>query len=168
MKFFIQIIFCILLSSSASAHAFYFAYAEVEYNEISQKLEATIECTSHDLEKALSTNVGFRIDDGISESEVIEIEEYVNATLSIKSIGEEKSRFNYIGMELSLNGVLYLYFESERIVLDNTPKVLFSFLMDSLPEQQNKLTFIRNGKQVTLAFLKHEQSKIIENLIENE
>jgi hypothetical protein len=40
--------------------------------------------------------------------------------------------------------------------------------MDIFPEQQNKLMFIRNGKQVTLAFLKHEQSKIIENLIENE
>jgi len=37
----------------SSAHDYYFAFAEVEYNEISKRFEGTIIFTTHDLEKSI-------------------------------------------------------------------------------------------------------------------
>jgi hypothetical protein len=39
--------------SQSWAHEFYFAYAELAYNEMNQKFEGTLIFTTHDLEKAL-------------------------------------------------------------------------------------------------------------------
>ena len=39
-----------------SAHEFYFAYAELSYNEFTNNLEGTLIFSTHDLEKAIEPN----------------------------------------------------------------------------------------------------------------
>ena len=40
-------------SVTSFAHEFYFAYAELTYNELQQRFEGTIIFTTHDLERAI-------------------------------------------------------------------------------------------------------------------
>jgi hypothetical protein len=50
--FFLLLVFSSSFSKSW-AHEFYFAYAELAYNEMNQKFEGTLIFTTHDLERAL-------------------------------------------------------------------------------------------------------------------
>ena len=50
MKKFLFIFFFTCFSTSLNAHEFYFSFAEVEYNEVSGKLEVSLSVTAHDFD----------------------------------------------------------------------------------------------------------------------
>ena len=52
-KICVLFLFALVFQNKAWSHEFYFAYAEVAYNELAQRFEGPVIFTTHDLEKAL-------------------------------------------------------------------------------------------------------------------
>jgi hypothetical protein len=162
MKNLLLITFFLLTSSVLRAHEFYFSFAEMEYNTISERYELTLIVTTHDLEKALEeTGQGIENMLSLSTDEIVALEEYVNQHLNI-ACGFERSVFSYLGNEVSLNGTTELFFESAPLPMaDNFIEVRYSVLMDHFPEQQNKLTFYYMGETYTAAFTPFKKTQTI-------
>ena len=155
----------LLLFSNAWSHDFYFSFAEMEYNVITKKVEMTLTVTTHDLERSLEAD-GREIDNiaSLSEDESKLIESYLNKHFLLSSEGLQ-SRFRFIGHEVFLDGTSNFYFESEEIDLSGDVVILFDVLMESFPEQQNKLTFYYEDRTLTAAFtqLNKTQTLHLEN-----
>ena len=52
----LTLVFSVLFALVSQAHDFYFAFAEVAYDEITERLQVTVIVTTHDLEKSLLAN----------------------------------------------------------------------------------------------------------------
>lgn len=155
--------------SSLKAHQYFFAYAEVEYNEKSAKLEATLTLTAHDFEANLQKDLIITnpIDKAFLDSvELAEIEKRINQQLILTT--EEKSneirwvsRFKIDGYHQLLNGNLEIYLSCDAQIPISTIIVQFNLMMDHFPDQQNKLTFINKRKKSTLNFTINNQIQIL-------
>lgn len=136
----------LFLSCTASAHDFYFAFAEIEYNELTQSFECSISASTHDLER-LEDKIGFTIDQASEgdENAVKAAGVYIQKYFQIESNGNNV-QFNFIGCEVALNGTMYFYLESEPFDLEDfTFDLKFDLLMNDFKEQQNKATvYFRN------------------------
>lgn len=165
MKLVVFISFFLLFGSSLKAHDFYFAFAEVEYNEKSKKLEVSLEMTAHDMEYVLRK-------EGITILNRIE-DETKNPTFKQEfeiqlNKGFELSRatniiqLRLIGYEVLPNGLLYAYLESEPVEISEIIHVRFNLLMNYFADQQNKITFEYKKNKQTAVFL---QQKQVETLI---
>lgn len=152
----------VLSTSSASAHDFYFSFAEMEYNDFTQKLELTIVVTTHDFERCLESQGG-SIDNiaSLSETEIDEIETYINKHFVLSS-SDSKVDFKFMGNQVSLEGTTNLYFESKEVELEKNFDVTFDALMETFEDQQNKLTFYYQGRTITSAFTPTEQTQTIQ------
>lgn len=152
-----------IISSFASAHNYYFGFAEMQYNETNQTLETTVVLSAHDLEEILINNKT------ISKSL-----EYLNTDPSaIKAVSDQilkgfevvinnkKILFESLGFEVTRNGMINIYLLAKNVMIDKELNITFSCLMDYFPEQQNKMTFIRNSKKYTAVFLPHQKSAVI-------
>ncbi len=154
MKNILLILFC-GIQSLAFSHDFFFAFAEVDYNDITQQFEATISVSSHDLERIFDEN-SWSIDD----LELIEersdnfssISEWLLDQFKITS-NKQSIDLSIIGCEIELNGIIHFYLESTPTELSNTITVKFDLLMANFPEQQNKLTFYYRDQTITKSFL---------------
>ena len=158
-----KLLICLLLflSSPSWGHDFYFSFAEMEYNAISQKFELTISVTTHDLERALETQ-GNKIENIASptDDELEIIQAYINAHYVVSN-GNETAEFSFVGHELFLKGTANFYFESAEIELDTYIEVFYDLLMESYPDQQNKLTFYYKGVTRTAAFTLLNKTQIL-------
>jgi len=148
------------------AHQFFFAFAEIEYNEMTQKFEGSIVATTHDLEFALTKSYGLqtkleKIDPKSPETKILE--SYLNKTLQLTytcSMDSNAADANCVSswtiesFQLMKNGTIELYFSSIAKQVFSGLQVDFSFLMDAFPEQQNKLTFIFRNERQTMNFTK--------------
>lgn len=146
---------------SAFSHDYFFSYAEVEYNDFTQRLEATLDITAHDLEEAfLKNGDSVRFEQVFTTADVELFEDYINKNFHFGS-ASQKSNFSYIGHELELTGIAHIYLQSDPIELPDELTVRYSVLMDNFINQQNKLTFIHRGQKQTIAFLQHEKEQQI-------
>lgn len=156
MKNILLILFC-GLQSLAFSHDFFFAFAEVEYNDISQQFEATVSVSSHDLERIFYDR-GWSIDDLESiennSDNFVAISNWVLDQFKIKT-AQSAAELSIIGCEIELNGMIHFYIESEPIELSETISFKFNLLMDDFPEQQNKLTLYHRDKAFTTSFLQN-------------
>ena len=165
MRQFILFIGFVLAAQIAAAHDYFFAFAEVEYNVFSQKIEATISLTGHDFEKALSENhpeFG-RLEELMNNSSDKAIAmDFINS--HFKFYGKDNSTcvFELIGIDVNPSGTVYFYVESNEIQIDNYLNVTFDLLMDTFSEQQNKITLYYKEQTKTVSFLQHEKSTRIE------
>ncbi|MCJ8290787.1 MAG: hypothetical protein HRT58_14400 [Crocinitomicaceae bacterium] len=154
MKNILLILFC-GLQSLAFGHDFFFAFAEIEYNDISQKIEGTVSVSSHDLERIFDKK-NWSIDDLESKEENIEnftlISEWLLDQFKISS-NAVSIDLSVIGCEIELNGMIHFYLESAPVELSNTLTIKFDLLMSNFPEQQNKLTFYYRDQTITKSFL---------------
>lgn len=143
----------------SQAHEYFFSFAEMEYNDISQRIEMTLIVTTHDFERALEKN-GQKIENirSLNVSEVETIEAYVNAHFNVES-GDQKSRLSFVGNDISMDGTSNWYFESEPITFLESIKVYYDLLMEVFPMQQNKLTLYHQGKSYTAAFTSMHKTK---------
>lgn len=162
MKFVLGLFF-IFITNVSFSHEYFFAFAEMEYNDISSKFEITISVTTHDLEKVYEKNNDVKLDlqEYKSNSETAELMiTYFKQHFELKT---EKAtcKLNLIGFESNLNGTTNFYFESDEI--DITPKLSIKndILMDEYPNQQNKITLYYQSKSYTYDFLSHERIKTI-------
>lgn len=163
-----------LLPTIAEAHSYFFAFAEVEYNEVNGKIEATITATAHDLERylqkknILQKNLSDCTNDSISLS-IIEkvINEHFALTINPNdenSImdGNELFMLHLDGIEIQMTGTIQIYLSGTLKREINSVNVFFDLLMDEYPDQQNKATFIYRENKKTLVFLPTHKSETIE------
>ncbi len=155
MKNILLILFC-GLQSLAFSHDFYFSFAELEYNDISQRFESTVSVSSHDLERIFYEK-GWSIDDLENESNNANFEAISQWVLNqyTLTIGEQQVDLIIIGCEIELTGLIYFYIESKPIEIGDLISVKFNLLMDEFPEQQNKLTFYYRDQTITKSFLQN-------------
>lgn len=142
------------------AHEYYFAFAEVDYNEKSAKIEATLTLSAHDFEASLQKGNVIKnpIEKALFDSvEILKIEKELNNSFSFSS--EDKSQetkwissFKIEGYQKLLNGNLEIYLSCNIQNPISLLTVQFNLMMDHFPDQQNKITFIRKRKKSTLNF----------------
>lgn len=159
----IAILVFLLTASGSFGHEYFFAFAEVEYNDVSQKFEATLIVSTHDLEETLKVkdeSLGdlMHIEYGSTQQEVLET--YLLKHFYIKS-DENKAIMKLIGHEVSLDGTTNFYFESEPFALDESLRITFDLLMNEKEKQQNKLTLFIRDKSYTLPFLQSTRKQTI-------
>lgn len=169
----ILIFTCILFfTSMASAHEFFFAFAEIEYDEMKGRFEVSVTATTHDLDRSLRLiDPNFKglqqaNDDSLSYN-LIERElnrHFSAAPKTDNSIldGTNAIYFRLDGIETELNGTVHLYLSADCRSNPGTLEFTFDLLMDDFPEQQNKLTIIYRGRKSTFVFLPNQRTQIIE------
>ena len=165
----------IICQTKVSAHAFYFAYAEVEYNELSQQLEVSLSGTTHDLQTAIEKEFHHKCNNwgkqNISAKDSSMLLKYINnhlrfrygCALDSNAIDAYcSSEFHLEGIQFNLDGSFMCFLSSPmKTIYLNSLSAQFDFLMESFPEQQNKLTFLQRDKSQTLVFIKPQQSQAI-------
>ncbi len=156
----------ISIASCTYAHDYFFAFAEVEYNDVSQRIEATLIVSTHDLESALrrehpSFQSSFNDISTITKENKANkiIEQYLLEHFKISS--NSNCSLTMIGFEVQLNGLTNFYFESSPFQLEKKIVFTFDLLMNQFELQQNKVTFLYQGKTYTRPFLKEETVQII-------
>lgn len=158
-------------SVTSFAHEFYFAYAELTYNELQQRFEGTIIFTTHDLERAIEPKGSLigkfeQLDETSTELKLIE--NYINAHFQITygcALDSNAadiicmSQFTLEGIVTQLNGTIECYVSSSAGALYNPVQFKFDALMERYTNQQNKLTFTYRNQKDTLSFLLYDQQK---------
>ncbi|MFZ9586683.1 MAG: DUF6702 family protein [Crocinitomicaceae bacterium] len=157
---------CLLAPSRSWGHQYFFAFAEVEYNEMGQKFEGSIMATAHDLELTLMNAYGLKtkLENVAPNSPDFNImEDYLNQFLTLNygcsldsNVVDANCTANWTieSFQLMKNGNIALYFSAPAKHVYTLIQVDFRFLMDAFPEQQNKLTFIYREDRNTLSFTK--------------
>lgn len=141
--------------SIAFGHDSHFGFAEIEYNNLTQTVQATISLSTEDFERAISrknNNYPFRIS-AAQDNKLLQLtlaDEVLNYFQC--SLDNEACKFELIGIEVTLKGITHFYFESQKINRFDTISILFANLVQDYPEQQNKVTLILDTKKTTLIF----------------
>jgi hypothetical protein len=144
-----------LFTTCIFAHDFFFAHAEVEYNEMEDRLECTLTFTTHDLEKQWislgKTTQPF--EKSIADSAFTkELSHFISEHFYVDLSNKVKTEFQIDGMESMTNGTTNLYM-SVPLQGAIPHQIHFDLLMDFYPQQQNKLTFIYRESKSSYVFL---------------
>lgn len=171
----ILLLFVLFVSCFSYAHKYYFAFAELEYNEMNKSLEATIIASAHDLESVLKENdvISKSLDSAKkNKKEYYAINDFLNknfcvhtadsiSLLALDSALPPQLEFVMDGFEVLLNGDVQFYLSATIAKPTKQFYVKFDFLMDKFPEQQNKLTFRYRDKKFTYNFLTTTRIQLI-------
>jgi hypothetical protein len=152
-------------SFSANAHEYFFGFAEMSYNSTDQVLEGTVMLSTHDVEewfqeKKLPIK---EMEDHVTDAALIQqMAKALFNEFKVKSGGKEVI-FQMIGYEVLPNGMTNFYFHSNKIAKPNKfIDITFDLMMNELPAQQNKVTYLDNEKSYTAVFTQAKsQSSII-------
>lgn len=160
------LVFSLSLNLVVSAHEFYFAYAEFEWNDFSETFQGTVIFTGHDLESVLDINLTSTENNLISDEDQEVLMQYMNEHLTL---GED-NQLNFVGSESKLTGEFYLYLETSPFKqLSETPLLIsFTLLMDQFPDQQNKLTLTYHEYKHYLVFIKGTGSETQKVILDKE
>lgn len=161
--------------SQSWAHEFYFAYAELAYNEINQKFEGTLLFTTHDLEKALEPKgslIGKLENSDESYPIRTQLEKYINQHFSVQygcAIDSNvydlmcHSQFTLDGISPARNGTIECYISAAATLLylpahlglpySTFLNIQFDALFETFSGQQNKLTLLYRNQKETLNFI---------------
>ncbi len=162
----LMLLISLLFSAAGSyAHDYFFAFAELDYNSTEKCFEITLEGSAHDVEDVLN-ETGIPIkeleDHSTDQTMLAKIESFINTGFTLNS-GNATANLKLIGMEVKTNGMVYFYLKSHPLdILDNKVTIRFDWLMDQLPQQQNKVTIRYNNQKHTAVFLPTKRSEIIE------
>lgn len=173
LKLLFNTLFSIGLFGAASAHEFYFAYAELNYNELSQRFEGTIIFTTHDLERAIEPKGSLigkfeKLDETSAELQLIE--HYINqhfiltygCALDSNAVDAVCStHFILEGIVTQLNGTVECFISASANPIYSPISIHFDALMERFANQQNKCTFSFRNQKETLNFLLHDTQKYL-------
>lgn len=139
----------------ASGHDYFFAFAEVEYNDITQQFESTVSVSSHDVERIFAEN-GWSLNDLESYEKENEhfapIEKWLLDQFTF-STNSQQITLSLLACEIELNGMIHFYIQSTPTELGPSLTVKFNLLMSNFSEQQNKLTLYYRDQTITKSFL---------------
>lgn len=153
-----------VLSLTAAAHEYFFAFAEVGYNQNSGKLEITLEGSAHDVEDVMNaTGIPVKeLEDHYGDPAMLaKIEAFIRKGLQFSS-GGKTAVLHLEGMEVMPTGLVHFYLSSDPIEMAAGMEVRFDWLMDTLPQQQNKVTLTCNNQKYTAVFLAHQRTSKIQ------
>lgn len=165
MKYFSLVLFLVAAYVS-HAHAYYFSFAEMEFNAETKRFEVSVQTSAHDTEFSMEKQ-GVPVKDleMQTKDEVVKkgLESWINRGFQV-FISNHSIVFRLVGYEVLPNGLLYAYLESEPVEeAFNELHIMYDLLMDDFPQQQNKITFIYKSLKQTAVFLpsrKEETLKI--------
>ncbi|PWH85787.1 DUF6702 family protein [Brumimicrobium oceani] len=148
----------------ASAHEFYFSFAEMQYNPQTEQFEISLEVTGHDLEDYLK-------DKGIA---IPRLEDCIGNPIYLNTIEQELTKgfqlfvqnstlaLDLIGMKINDNDQVVFFLTSRKMKQPKSMTIKYDLLMNFFPLQQNKLTFFKpEGKQF-VTFLNTRSKRTIE------
>jgi Domain of unknown function (DUF6702) len=164
------VVFALLMITTTMSygHEYFFAFAEVEYNDFTNQFETTLIVSTHDLEKKAKKaeiEIGDlkTIESGSKEYKAVE-------TLLTKHFNiyteDVNCTFELTGIEVNLDGTSNFYFLSSEIRAFEEINFTFDLLMDEHPDQQNKATLYYRGNNYTVTFIQDRRSRTIK--LENE
>lgn len=162
MKFFILLI-SLFFTRQLQAHEYFFAFAEVNYNATEKVFEITLEGSAHDVEDVLNeTGIAIReLEDHYKDSTMLsKLEKFICAGLKIKTGRELKLHLQ--GYEVDTKGLVYFYLKSEPDENFRSVTFTFDWLMDALPQQQNKITLSIHSRKYTCVFLSAKRTETVE------
>lgn len=153
----------ITICSFGFSHDYFFAFAEMQYNEDNQRFEIAVRATGHDVEEYL-THLGHNIpkleeasSDPVAKKTLLQL---IQNEFQIK-MDNKLLVLELVGFEINSKDEAVFYLTSKKIDKPAQVSVTFDLLMSFYPEQQNKLTlFTPEGKEY-YAFLQHENTRII-------
>lgn len=150
-----------LFSSTLKAHDTYFAFAEVKYNDLNGRIEATLTVSTHDLERVLSEKEllkGALSSSPMDSLLISSIATLIQSTFYFSTKEDEALIWRVEGIENTLTGTTNIYLSSLVGDMNDVFTVRFDVFMDRYPEQQNKMTFIYHENKTTRVFLKSLRS----------
>jgi hypothetical protein len=166
-------ILSLLFANISAAHEYYFAFAEVEYDEINSRIEATLTVSTHDFEFYLQQKGIIQGDLNKSKSDSLKMQ-LIEAEIlkhfkidpigssEVKATNEVLSAMKLEGFETNLTGTVEFYLSLEIHQPLKTIEFTFDVLMDQHSNQQNKLYFITRDKKRTIDFLPFKQIQLID------
>ncbi len=173
LKFALAFFLTLSAHQESMAHEFYFAYAELSLNELTNRFEGTLIFTTHDLEKALDPK-GNLIGKLASSDEAspirTQLERYINQHINISygcALDSNaidafcQSEFILEGIVPQLNGTIECFISAPAHAIYTPLSIQFDALLDVYPLQQNKLTFYYRENKYTLNFI---PGNLIQNL----
>lgn len=153
----------VVKNNPVAAHEYFFSFAEISFNHSNKQFEITIEASAHDVEDVMN-EIGIPIkelEDHYSDTSMIrKIETFICEGFAIQN-DQKNVRLNLIGFEVKMNGLVDFYFTSEKVELANLLTFRYDWLMKTLPQQQNKITFTHNNKTKTMVFLPSKTTETI-------
>ncbi len=151
------------LSFQTEAHAYFFGFAELNYNVEEGEYEGTLILSTHDVEDWLKRKEVpiITLEDHIDDYEIHALMELeIFEGFEVKS-NDQGLIFQLIGYEILDNGMTQFYFHSNKTDKGNELDITFDLMMDEFPQQQNKINYIENNRSLTAVFLKeHRQTSI--------
>jgi hypothetical protein len=165
----------LLVAQLSSAHQYFFAFAEVDFDELNGTLEATIISSAHDVEQVLKENgiLTKSLDYAkTNKKEYYAINDYLNDHFSFHSSDSlsfaaldsslpQQIKFVMDGFEVLMNGDVQFYLSAKTPSNLDQFYLKFDMLMDKFPEQQNKLTLRFRDKKLTYNFLTTTKIQLI-------
>lgn len=158
----------LLLTTIGQAHEYFFAFAELEYNDKKQIFEVTLESAAHDVVQALQnenisiTDLSKHYNDSTMNAA---IEASINKHFTLSS-GGQQMYFHLDGYEVMRNGLVLFYLSSGQLQPEPEITCRFDWLMSEFSEQQNKLTLNINNHKFTAVFLSKQPVVTINTLQE--
>jgi hypothetical protein len=164
MKTLFVILLFAAVSFTGNAHEYFFAFAEMEYNMASKSFEITLEGSAHDVEDVMNeTGIPIKeLEDHYTDKTMLaKIEAFINKGFTITS-GGITPHLHLSGYEVKPTGLVYFYLASDQVGLTTEIDIQFDWLMDTLPQQQNKITLSHAHQQYTAVFLPHQRRSVIQ------
>lgn len=163
MKYILITLISLFFSFISFAHAFYFAFAEMEFNYASNKFEISVRATGHDVEaylEHLKSPISSLEEAKNNPLELKKLEQLITSEFTLK-IEDKQLKLTLLGIEISKNDEVVFYLESNPVSPPKKIEVNFFLLMNLFPEQQNKLTFISPTEKTYYSFLNHKRNRTI-------
>lgn len=150
-----KLLLCLFLclANVSFGHEYFFAFAEVKYNDVSRMFETTIVATTHDVQRALEEEEGIRMELSFldyTDTDMAKLLHFFEQHFRIT--GNSNCAYQLIGFETMTNGITNFYLESEPCDITQEIDWHFDLLMPQFKEQQNKITFYFRETQSTLFF----------------
>ena len=157
-------IFSLFFTQFAWGHAYYFAFAEMEFNDDESRFEIAVRATGHDVEDYMD-HIGQPVgqlekaaDNPVAMSNLEEmIRKHFVIYASSKSL-----MLDLVGVEVNNKDEVIFYLTSRKMKRPDEIEIKFDLLMDLYEEQQNKITFFTNEEKVYLSFMQHKKVRTFE------
>jgi hypothetical protein len=156
----------LMIGLTSFSHEYYFAFAELKYNEFNQQFEGTIIVSSHDFEHLLKSKkmIPNELPNYSSDSILLNtIQAGIGTGFSVEE-NKQLLTLAYIGFEKLQNGLSYIHFTSNKVENPTLLNISFNLLMPVFQNQQNKVTIYFKNKTFTEVFLNTQSSKEIQLL----
>jgi hypothetical protein len=156
----------LLIGLTSFSHEYYFAFAELKYNDFNQQFEGTIIVSSHDFEHLLLSKkmITNELPTFSSDSILLNtIQAVVGTGFNIEG-NKQPLTLSLIGFEKLQNGLSYIHFTTNKIENPMLLNISFNLLMSVFQNQQNKVTIYFKNKTFTEVFLNTQPTKEIQLL----